>query len=463
MFKRRPQVEKQFISGKSTRDVPEAIQLASFKKEPPLAAYTGPNTGLRVLDTDTEISTSDQCVAGVNDWNNPSDYAYGLSVSLYETDKRCNRQVGGPVADVFGVVVRENNAIMAIADGSGWGKKARLAARCAVNGAIAHITDNLHKLSVKKPTSATLNKLLHESMDIAHKSILSHGGTLTTLSIAVACELSAPSNQWGLFVASVGDSPVFVYCPHTYQLHEATVDCHSKDGNRVVQLSGGALGPAIGTLPDLDNFSMSYSPVYPGDIVLLMTDGVYDNFAPGVVQAVHDERALDCDSGVSFTPPNASPVPGPNEGSSSPVLNRQTCCPSPSNPHTTERPWPPCDVDLHRSISSAHPPSSVYAEEDTQLIELKKCCESLPEMMKFLHQHQANLCGNMTAQTVSSAIINFVYEATEKKRIFKSDCLEKDINVSRRRRADPEFASELQSHKSKLDHATIVSYCIGTH
>ena len=446
------------MSGRGASDVPQTIQLASFKKEPVLAAYTGPNTGLRVLDTDTEISTDGQCIAGVSDWSNPSEYAYGLSVSLYETDKRSSRQVGGPVADVYAVVVRENNAIIAIADGSGWGKKSRLAARCAVNAAVSHITDNFHKLSVKKPKSLILNKLLHESMEAAHKSILSHGGTLTTLSIAVACQLTTPSNQWGLFVASVGDSPVFVYCPHTYQLYEATVDCHSKDGNRVVQLSGGALGPAIGTLPDLDNFSMSYSPVYPGDIVLLMTDGVYDNFAPSVVQAVQDDRRLDCDSGVSFTPPNTSPVPG---GTSSPVMNRQTCCPSPSSPHTMETSWPPRDVDLHRSISTHSPP--VYTEEDAQLIELKKCCESLPEMIKFLQQHQANLCGNMTPQTVSSAIINFVYEATEKKRIFKSECLEKDINVSRRRRADPDFAKELQSHKSKLDHATIVAYCIGTH
>lgn len=43
---------------------------------------------------------------------------------------------GNPIADVFAVCARENNAILAIADGVNWGEKARIAGQCAVRGAV---------------------------------------------------------------------------------------------------------------------------------------------------------------------------------------------------------------------------------------------------------------------------------------------------------------------------------------
>ncbi|XP_041378867.1 uncharacterized protein LOC121391241 [Gigantopelta aegis] len=84
---------------------------------------------------------------------------------------------------------------------------------------------------------------------------------------------------------SVGDSPICVYCPHTQQVIEATIGCHPEDGDRNVHISGGALGPAIGSLPDLDNLTLAYMPVHPDDIVLLMSDGISDNLSPRYVQS----------------------------------------------------------------------------------------------------------------------------------------------------------------------------------
>lgn len=469
----RRHLEKQFSSGSDAKAIPNNIPLLPWKKGSIKGAFTGPNVGLTQLDAKSEVASDDRpsVVAGVANWCNPTEYAYGTSVSLYETDKEHDKQVGDPIADVFGIVVRENNAILAVADGSGWGKKPRLAARCAVNAAITHISENIDKLSTKKPTSSILSKLLYDSMEAAHQSILSHGGTLTTLSVAVACQLDYKSELWGLFVASVGDSPVFVFCPHTQQVFEVTVDCHPKDGSRQVQLSGGALGPAIGTLPDLENLSIAYTPVYPGDIILIMSDGVSDNFSPSAVRSLQEDKLSDDDSGIIVVTPTGSPsivrrppIERHIPASASPLLTR--CCPSPSNPHTHEIQWPTCDVNLHRSISHSVSPNQPLCDDkddSVQLIELKKCCENVPELTKFLQHHQNELLDNMTAQTATSAIINYVYEVTEKKRMFKSECLDKGINVSRRKRADPEFAKKLQTHTSKLDHATVVSYCVGLH
>lgn len=97
-------------------------------------------------------------IAGVSNWKLENDHAYGLSTSLYEKNYVTNEQVGNPVADCYGLVVRGNTAVMALADGVNWGKKsikillvlifinneitgegARLAARSAVQGCLEYL------------------------------------------------------------------------------------------------------------------------------------------------------------------------------------------------------------------------------------------------------------------------------------------------------------------------------------
>lgn len=53
--------------------------------------------------------------------------------------------LGNPIADVFAVISRENCCILALADGVNWGEKSRLAARCAVRGAVDYL--NFHLFS----------------------------------------------------------------------------------------------------------------------------------------------------------------------------------------------------------------------------------------------------------------------------------------------------------------------------
>jgi hypothetical protein len=43
--------------------------------------------------------------------------AFGISTSLYEKHPVTGQSAGNPIADVFGIIARENNAILALADG----------------------------------------------------------------------------------------------------------------------------------------------------------------------------------------------------------------------------------------------------------------------------------------------------------------------------------------------------------
>lgn len=306
---------------------------------------------------------------------------------------------------MFGILARENNCTMAVADGVSWGKKARLAARCAVRAAMEHVSNNLAQIQ-EEPNSHTVLQLLLDSVSVkAHELIMNYQATLTTLSVAVICE-TEKAGEWGLFVASVGDSPVYVFCPHNQQVVEATVGCHQQDGDRNMKMAGGSLGPAVGSHPDLSNLTVAYMPCYPGDIVLIVSDGISDNFSSKVMGAASEER-------------------------------------------------------LRRTGNTLCPNGSCSGRGSKQ--QLKPCCESVVHLSETLSSHQEELQRHLSAQTVSARLINCALEVTQAKRDLRSDCLEQGIDLRRRAAEDPEFAARVKQALGKLDHATVVAYQVGHH
>ena len=413
--------------GQDTDPIP-VIPVSSLSPEV-ISALTGPNSGLTKLDLDSNSLPGQtlDAVAGSTDWNNPSEFAYGFATSLYEEDRRqlssaIQRQkikgqdteeaasarrspvlVGEPVADVFGIQVRENSAILAVADGVSWGRKARLSARCAVHAVMDHISSNLTRIE-RKPNSHTVTQLLLESVTTkAQELILKHNATLTTLSAVVVCEMDSCPGEWGLFAVAVGDSPVYVYCPHTKSLTEVTVGCHAHNGERDLRMAGGTLGPSHGSKPDLANLTVAYMPVYPGDIVFCTSDGVSDNFSSKSVKSLHKKTS-----------------------STATINPRLRVCDCPRQ-------------------------------------QLKPCCENIIYMNEILRKHQEDLGQYMSAQTVASRLINYVFEATEEKREFRSDCLLNNIDIRRKSREDPEFSRQVNTMTGKLDHATVAVYQVGHH
>ena len=228
---------------------------------------------------------------------NNKPYAYGLSMSLYEkapertpcstpdsspcsTPTKPAKQsfVGDPVADVFGIITRSNNAILALADGVNWGRKPKMAATCAVYAALEHLNNNISRIS----SSHVAFDMLWNSLLKGHELIMEKNATLTTLSAAFVCQLQGTS-KWGLFVVSLGDSPVFVYSPSSKKLVEVTIGCHEQDGRNMSDC-GGVLGPGNGADPDFANLTFAYTTVSAGDHVFITSDGISDNFHPGVVR-----------------------------------------------------------------------------------------------------------------------------------------------------------------------------------
>ncbi|MFH4976326.1 hypothetical protein AB6A40_003035 [Gnathostoma spinigerum] len=203
---------------------------------------------------------------------------FGLSTSLYERNPLTGINAGSPIADVFGIVSRDNNAILALADGVNWGEGARLAARCAVRGAIDHL--NQHLFDDRCITTTDIFHALLGSFHAAHSLILQEGGLLTTLCVGVTAQLRS-SDTWVLCVCNVGDSLCFVYNP-VHGVREVTVASHNIHQMRDMRDAGGALGPVDGISPQLHNLTCSMTFVEPDDVVFITSDGISDNFDPVV-------------------------------------------------------------------------------------------------------------------------------------------------------------------------------------
>uniref|UniRef100_A0A915M8V8 PPM-type phosphatase domain-containing protein n=1 Tax=Meloidogyne javanica TaxID=6303 RepID=A0A915M8V8_MELJA len=224
------------------------------------------------------------------DWSSwDENRALGLSTSLYERHPVSGLPAGHPIADVFGIIARENNAILALADGVNWGDGARLAARCAIRGAIDHLNNAIERQQLN-----TTNEIFHSMLGAfhaAHALILQEGGALTTLCVAFVAPVK-DSDSSVLCVCNVGDSLCFVY-NQTHGVNEITLGSHNIAQMRDMRDAGGALGPVDGRNPQLHNLTCSMTFVEKGDLVFITSDGISDNFDPVVGKFCSIKRPRD--------------------------------------------------------------------------------------------------------------------------------------------------------------------------
>uniref|UniRef100_A0A1W7R9Y8 PP2C-like domain-containing protein CG9801 n=1 Tax=Hadrurus spadix TaxID=141984 RepID=A0A1W7R9Y8_9SCOR len=250
------------------------------------------------LERDTEISVNgdiisalingnsncfpdnDEEIAGIKNWNRPSDYSYGIATTLYERHPVTRENAGNPIADSFAICMRENSAILALADGVNWGEKSCLAARCAVHGCMDYLNKALYREGGKIETTMDIFVCLLRSFHAAHNLILQENGMLTTLCAAVVCQLKN-SDKYVVCTCNVGDSLAYVYS-QKYGVREITEGSHDIHSMRDMRDALGALGPVDGQNPELHNLTVSMTLVDHGDIVFLTSDGISDNFDPVV-------------------------------------------------------------------------------------------------------------------------------------------------------------------------------------
>ncbi|XP_037948610.1 PP2C-like domain-containing protein CG9801 [Teleopsis dalmanni] len=227
-------------------------------------------------------------IASVSNWKMETDYAYGISVSLYENNILTKEPMGNPIADCYGMVVHGDAVAMALADGVNWGDGARLAARSAVHGCLDYLDRAIFGLSrecVATSTHEVFISLLRSLWE-GHGCILEVGGALSTLTIAVVLPLADNqqdeyTKKYVVCACNVGDSLGYVYSKK-YGVREFTQASHDISSMRDMRDALGALGPADGNKPELSNLTLSMTIVEKGDIVFLTSDGVSDNFDPVV-------------------------------------------------------------------------------------------------------------------------------------------------------------------------------------
>ncbi|KRT80503.1 hypothetical protein AMK59_7283 [Oryctes borbonicus] len=244
------------------------------------------------------------------EWQKYSEHIYGLSDSLYDKNQISNIKNGDPVADCFGIIARKDSAILAVADGVNWGEKACIAAKSAIHGCLHYLNmtifndtkpfEKLIKGDVKEFKSETSLRETHISntqevfvcllraFNCAHDLILENNGMLTTLTVAVilplkrnAVQRQNEDKEYVCCVCNVGDTLAYVYS-HKYGIRELTKGSHDIQSNRDMRDALGALGPVDGTNPELSNLTISVTKMQKGDIVLVASDGLTDNFDPNV-------------------------------------------------------------------------------------------------------------------------------------------------------------------------------------
>ena len=215
-----------------------------------------------------------------------------------------NDRQGDPICDQFCIERMENKVIFSVADGCNWGAQPRRAALIASRTFCDFVKHNLSQMTTINETG---NMFLH-AFEAAHNRIVEgfeqskiwECGTTTLLGGAIM-EL-APTAQfverrWGVVLASVGDCKAFLISSRFKTVSDLTVGM--RQGHAAIDASdcGGRLGPHVGEgNPDLRNLAFFYHAADEGDVLICVSDGVYDNLDPQSLGVSPVEVGLEGDS-----------------------------------------------------------------------------------------------------------------------------------------------------------------------
>ena len=268
--------------------------------------------------------------------------------------------------------------------------------------------------------------------------IIEHGGTTTTLCVAVVVELndSKAGSRWGLCVVSVGDSLCYVWRNEDQEVFEVTSEMHLGQ-ERNPRDCGGCLGCDLGDRPDLSNLTCSFVPLSLNDIVFVMSDGIVDNLDPVLLKTALSVSQQSTPT-VTATPP--FPPPTPIQGMTEDIDH------SPSHLQRS---------GLH--VAGTPPSTPVINSEQRQHL-------LLMNLTRVLREKAATIERKLNATDVKEALINHAIEVTEEKRKYLEQCwneMEKpDLTTSEKRANDRKISQHIKQLPGKLDHATIAAYCV---
>lgn len=213
------------------------------------------------------------------------DYIAARGISTYPMQISLGVRLGDPVCDQYGVTLYENRAFFALADGCNWGPEPREAARKSNRTFIDYMKryqKEFTNLRIAAHHMLRAYQIAHETIvEGRSKDEIWQAGTTAMLGGSLfECEQKDfPPHTWFFLAVSLGDCKTFHWDSQTKRVVDLT------EGNRGnvtdARDPGGRLGPQVPPgEPDLRNLEVFWAPVKKDDIILCLTDGVYDNFDP---------------------------------------------------------------------------------------------------------------------------------------------------------------------------------------
>ncbi|KAI3380705.1 hypothetical protein SNEBB_010292 [Seison nebaliae] len=214
-----------------------------------------------------------------------NNHYFTYSQSLYGSVN--GKRNGDPNADSYFVLENDSISIYIVADGVGWGESSRSASTNSVIGAVTYL-NNLNFATLT--TSHDWLREMKSMIFAAHLKIIS--GMTTFCSSIVLKNYHEKSHL--ILTINVGDSSSFLHSNH--QLIDLTIGSNHAMCNDDIYETGGCLGinnisqqqqQKFDMIPDLGNWSLSQIQLDSNEpfILLMMTDGISDNFDPFVTKS----------------------------------------------------------------------------------------------------------------------------------------------------------------------------------
>eukprot|EP01088_Endostelium_zonatum_P015016 TRINITY_DN3509_c0_g1_i1.p1 TRINITY_DN3509_c0_g1~~TRINITY_DN3509_c0_g1_i1.p1 ORF type:complete len:949 (-),score=233.22 TRINITY_DN3509_c0_g1_i1:67-2913(-) len=247
---------------------------------------------------------------------------------------------GDPIADKFGIRAFENGFAFCLADGCGWGPESRDAAQNAVNsfleeiqrlaGArlgkkgrrsvavpVNHSTSNLENVDDDERNLIDIARGMIRAFEVAHNTITSGKKTSftvgTTTCLAGVIMRALEGEEWRMITVGVGDCRAYHLTYHNSKngipiIRDATPERlyssdevknkEAKDAGKARYMNfsdcGGRIGPLLeGCAPDLRNCAIGICDLREGDLVMIVSDGVYDNLDPQHFGITPDALGID--------------------------------------------------------------------------------------------------------------------------------------------------------------------------
>jgi CRP-like cAMP-binding protein len=228
------------------------------------------------LNETANLIEDDSCVKTISTYPHLSTM---LADGTVQVDK--NIRQGDPICDQACLERFENGVLLALADGCNWGEKPRKAAYLAARTFIEYVKRSASEVL----TVQDAGQLFLQAFVQAHHRIVEgyedkwwECGTTTLIGGALV-QLKDPYNPWGFVCASVGDCKAFLI---TRRKGVFDITSGSRTGAAATDAtdSGGRIGPHVEGNPDLRNLSLYFRLVDEGDVIVVVSDGLYDNLDP---------------------------------------------------------------------------------------------------------------------------------------------------------------------------------------